>query len=79
MLSCDPIISLNTVMELISTFQSENNLTLNYEIGPRRPGDIKAIFTDTSKIRSKLKWENKYTLADSLKHSWAWEKKLRGL
>ena len=69
----------NTVMELINTFQSENNLILNYEIGPRRPGDIKAIFTDTSKIRSKLKWGNKYTLADSLKHSWAWEKKLRGL
>ena len=69
----------NTVLELIRTFEKVNDIKLNYEIGPRREGDIKAIYTDTSKINSILNWKSRFTLEDSLKHSWEWEKNLRGL
>ena len=69
----------NTVLELIKTFEKVNELKLNYEIGPRREGDIKAIYTDTSKINSLLNWKSRFTLEDSLNHSWQWEKNLRGL
>lgn len=69
----------NTVLELIRTFENVNNVQLNYEIGPRREGDIKAIYTDTSKINSTLNWKSRFTLEDSLKHSWEWQKNLREL
>ena len=69
----------NTVLELIHTFEEVNNVTLNYRIGARRKGDIKAIYTDTSKINSTLNWKIRFSLRDSLKHSWEWEKNLRGL
>ena len=69
----------NTVLELIHTFEEVNGVSLNYEIGPRREGDIKAIYTDTSKINSTLNWKSRFSLRDSLKHSWEWEKNLRGL
>ena len=69
----------NTVLELINTFEEVNGVQLNYEIGPRRDGDIKAIYTDTSKINIALNWKSRFSLIDSLKHSWEWEKNLRGL
>ena len=69
----------NTVLELIKNFKEVNGVQLNYEIGPRRDGDIKAIFTDTSKINTVLNWKSRFSLKDSLKHSWEWEKNLRGL
>lgn len=63
----------NTVLELIEIFEKVNNLKLNYSIGNRRPGDIEAIYTDTSKIESKLGWKAKKELPASLKDSWKWE------
>ena len=64
----------NTVLELINTFEKVNKLVLNYSIGDRRPGDIEAIYTDTSKIESKLGWKAKKELPTSMKDSWEWEK-----
>jgi UDP-glucose 4-epimerase len=66
----------NTVLELIKTFEKVNNLKLNYSIGDRRPGDIEAIYTDTSKIESKLGWKAKKNLPTSMKDSWEWEEAL---
>ena len=66
----------NTVLELLETFEKVNNLKLNYSIGDRRPGDIEAIYTNTSKIESKLGWKAKKELPISMKDSWEWEKSL---
>ena len=66
----------NTVLELIETFEKVNNLKLNYSIGERRPGDIEAIYTDTSKIESKLGWKAKKELPISMMDSWEWEKSI---
>lgn len=66
----------NTVLELIETFERVNDLKLNYSIGERRPGDIEAIYTDTSKIKSKLGWRAKKELSRSMKDSWMWEESI---
>jgi UDP-glucose 4-epimerase len=66
----------NTVLELIETFETVNDLKLNYSIGTRRPGDIEAIYTDSSKIESELGWKAKKGLPESMKDSWEWEKSL---
>ena len=66
----------NTVLELIETFEEVNDLKLNYSIGDRRPGDIEAIYTDTSKIESTLGWKAKKELPTSMKDSWEWEEAL---
>ena len=65
-----------TVLELISTFENVNNLRINYSLGERREGDIEAIYTDTSKIKSKLNWMAIKDLSTSMKDSWEWEKML---
>ena len=66
----------NTVLELIKTFEEVNDLKLNYSIGERRVGDIEAIYTNTSKIKSKLGWEAKKVLKQSMRDSWEWEKSI---
>ena len=67
----------NTVLEVIQTFEKVNGLKLNYQIGPRRPGDVVKIWADTQKINTVLGWFPKFTLEDSLRDSWNWEKGLR--
>jgi UDP-glucose 4-epimerase len=66
----------NTVLEVIHTFEKVNSVKLNYEIGPRRPGDVVKIWADTEKISSVLGWTPSKTLEDSMRDSWNWEKSL---
>jgi UDP-glucose 4-epimerase len=66
----------NTVLEVIKTFEKVSKQTLNYKIGPRRPGDIEKVWANTDKINSVLGWQSKYSLEDSLRDSWNWQQKL---
>lgn len=66
----------NTVLEVITTFEKVNKLSVNYEIGPRRPGDVVKIWADTEKIKTVLKWTPSYSLEDSMRDSWNWQKTL---
>jgi UDP-glucose 4-epimerase len=65
-----------TVLEIIRTFEKVNNLKLNYEIGPRRTGDVEKIYGSVEKAERIMGWKVKKTLADSLEDAWRWEKKL---
>ncbi|WP_268036932.1 UDP-glucose 4-epimerase GalE [Algoriphagus sp. PAP.12] len=67
----------NTVLEVINTFEKVNDLKLNYEIGPRRAGDVIKIWADTQKINSVLGWQPSYSLEDSMRDSWNWQKGLK--
>jgi len=67
-----------SVMELVKTFEKVNNLKLNYKIAPRRPGDVTAIWADTSRANKELGWKAERTLEQTLAAAWAWEKKLAG-
>ena len=66
----------NSVLEIIESFEKVNGLTLKYIIGPRREGDVPAIYADNKLITQKIGWKSKYSIEDALKHSWIWEQKL---
>jgi len=63
-----------SVHELVSTFEKVNGLKLNYRYAPRRPGDITAIWADTSLANEELGWKAERTVEDTLASAWAWEK-----
>lgn len=65
-----------SVMELVKTFEKVNNLKLNYKIAPRRPGDVTAIWADTTYANKELGWKAERSLEETLASAWAWEKKL---
>ncbi len=63
-----------SVLEIIHTFETVNNIKLNYEIGSRRAGDVPQIYANADKAKQLLGWTCKYTMKDALKHAWEWEK-----
>jgi UDP-glucose 4-epimerase len=66
-----------TVLEAISTFEKVSGVKLNYKIGPRRAGDVIAIYANNEKATSKLQWQPKYNLDDMMSTAWQWELHLK--
>jgi UDP-glucose 4-epimerase len=66
-----------TVLEVIKAFEKVNNTSLNYQLGPRRPGDVAAIYADNSKAKTQLGWVPAFTLEDMVKTAWLWELKVK--
>ena len=64
-----------TVLEVINAFERVAEQPLNYEIGPRRPGDVVAVYADRSKATRELGWEPRYDVNDIMRTAWAWEQK----
>ncbi len=63
----------NSVMEVINTFIKSTGVKLNYEIAPRRPGDVEKIWSDTRYANEELGWKAEHSLEESLKSAWNWE------
>ena len=66
-----------TVLEAIEAFESSTGEKLNYTIGPRRPGDVVAVFADNKKARQYLGWNPTRSIRDIMKTAWEWEKQRR--
>jgi len=66
-----------TVLEAIKAFEKVSGVKLNYTIGPRRPGDVIAIYANNDYAIKQLGWEIKYTLDDMMSSAWKWEQKLK--
>jgi len=65
-----------SVQEIIDIFQDVNQVPLKVVYGDRRPGDVEGIYADASKGEKELGWKAQYTIEDSLKHAWKWQKNL---
>ena len=63
-----------SVLDIVKTFEKVNNIQVPYEIGPRRGGDLPAVYADVSKAEKVLGWKAKRTLADMCRDSWNWQK-----
>lgn len=66
-----------TVLEAIQTFEEVSGVKLNYEIAPRRSGDVIAIYANNDKAVNKLGWNIKYGIKEMMKTAWDWELKLK--
>lgn len=65
-----------TVLEAIHAFEKVSGQKLNYEMGPRRPGDVVAIYADNSYAKEKLGWEIRHDIDSMMHTAWEWEVKL---
>ena len=66
----------NSVLELIKTFEKVTNEPLSYQIGPRRDGDVTAVWASVQKSKELLGWECKRNLEEALRDAWRWQQKL---
>lgn len=66
-----------TVLEAIQSFEKVSGQKLNYNIGPRRPGDVIAIYANNEKAVNDLNWHIQYGLDDMMRTAWDWELKIK--
>jgi len=65
-----------SVLQLIQTFETVNNIQIPFEVAGRRPGDLATVYADVKKAKADLNWETKLTLKDMVKDAWTFEKQL---
>lgn len=68
-----------TVLSLVRRFVAATGVNLNFEIGPRRAGDVEKTYANPAKAEKLLNWKAELSLEQSLVHAWQWEKKIRGI
>ena len=64
-----------TVIEAIQAFEKVTGLKLDYKLGPKREGDVVAIYANNDKAATKLGWKPSRNIEQIMKTAWEWEKK----
>ena len=67
----------SSVLEAINAFEKVSGVKLNYEIGPRRAGDVIAIYANNDLAKKELGWATKFSLDEIMATAWQWELKLK--
>lgn len=62
-----------SVLEAIHAFEKVSGIKLNYAIGPRRNGDVIAIYANNTKAKTDLNWNPKYNIDDMMLSAWKWQ------
>jgi len=62
-----------SVLEAIHAFETVSQQSLNYHIGPRRPGDVVAVYADNTKAKTVLGWQPQRSLNEMMASAWKWE------
>ncbi|MBM3332054.1 UDP-glucose 4-epimerase GalE [candidate division WOR-3 bacterium] len=67
-----------TVLEAITAFERATGSKLNYRVGPRRPGDASAVFSDNRKAGEILAWRPELGIGEMMSTAWRWQQRLSG-
>ncbi len=62
-----------SVLEAINAFEKVSGVKLNYELGPRRPGDVVAVYANNDLAKELLGWNPQFSLEEMLSTAWKWE------
>ena len=63
-----------SVLEMLEAAEEVVGHKLNYTIGDRRPGDVPAIYSDSSRANRLLGWKCRYDVHDMMESAWKWER-----
>lgn len=62
-----------SVLDIVNSFESVNNIKVPYVIAERRPGDIATCYADPQKAKTLLRWQAEQTLDDMMRDAWHWQ------
>lgn len=66
-----------TVLEAINAFERVSGEQLNYKVGPRRAGDVVAVYADRTKATEELGWDPQRGVDEIMASAWAWQQSLK--
>lgn len=64
-----------SVLDIINTFEKVNGVKVNYEIGPRRAGDLPEVWANVDKAAKVFGWRAERDLAAMCRDAWIWQVK----
>lgn len=67
----------SSVLEIIHAFEQSTGEKLDYQIAPRREGDVEKTYGDVTKSKNVLGWQTELDLNEMMRSAWEWEKYLR--
>jgi UDP-glucose 4-epimerase len=67
-----------SVLDLVNRFQEVTGVHLNWEMGPRRAGDVEITYANPTKANRVMGWQTERSVEDALRDAWRWEQKLAG-
>ncbi len=62
-----------SVLEAIKATEKASGRKVPYVIGPRRAGDVVAIYADNFRAAERLNWKPQYSIDDIMESAWKWE------
>lgn len=62
-----------SILEAIEAFEKVSGQKLNYIMGPRREGDVIAVYSDSTKVEKAFAWTCKYNIEEMMATAWKWE------
>lgn len=67
----------SSVLEIIQAFEASTGEKLNYQIGPRRDGDVEQVWGDVTKSADQLGWKAELDVNEMMRSAWKWEQYLK--
>jgi UDP-glucose 4-epimerase len=65
----------SSVLDVIHAFEKANNVSIPYEIAPRRPGDAAVCYADPTLAEKELNWKAERDLVTMCRDAWNWQSK----
>jgi UDP-glucose 4-epimerase len=62
-----------TVLQAIQAFERVTGTKLNYELGPRRPGDVIETYASVDKAKQALGWQAQLSIEQALGDAYRWQ------
>ena len=64
-----------SVLDIIQAFEKGTGVSVKYEIGPRREGDLPEFWANADKAARVLGWKATRNLQDMCRDTWNWQRK----
>ena len=64
-----------SVLEIVQNFEAVTGQKINYQIKPRRPGDIAACYANADKAKAELGWQAQFGIREMCADAWNWQSK----
>jgi UDP-glucose 4-epimerase len=62
-----------SVLQIVKEFQIQSGKTVRYQIGPRRPGDVPAVWADATKAINKIGFKATRGIIEMCHDTWRWQ------
>jgi len=62
-----------SVLDIVHNFEKASGVKINYEIKPRRAGDIATCYADPKKAKEELGWSAKRDIEKMCEDAWRWQ------